>query len=100
MALDRIATISARDLMEMNTLNSGRIKLSIISPMRILQDGRPLHDFSFSAFVRSLLRRISSLAYYYYGNGLEVDFKWLSTASASVEIAENDFHWTDWQEEG
>lgn len=99
MALDRVATISARDLTEMNTLNSSRIRLTIISPMRILQDGRPLREFSFSPFVRSLLRRISSLAYYYYGNGLEVDFKWLSNASATVEVSENDFHWTDWQEE-
>jgi CRISPR/Cas system CSM-associated protein Csm3 (group 7 of RAMP superfamily) len=98
-ALDRVATISARDLMEMNTLNPSRIKFTIMSPMRILQDGRVLREFSFSHFVRSLLRRISSLAYYYYGNGLEVDFKCLSNASASVEVSENNFLWTEWQAE-
>jgi hypothetical protein len=96
-ALDKAATISARDLSEMNTLNPNRIRMSAISPMRILHDGQPLREFSFSPFARSLLRRISSLAYYYYGNGLEIDYKWLSASSMTIELAENNFHWTEWQ---
>ena len=97
-ALDRVATISAVDLTEMNTLNSNRIVVTLISPLRIVQDGHLLREFSFSAFVRPLMRRISSLAYYY-GNGLEVDFKSLANDSAAVEVVENSFHWTDWQQE-
>jgi hypothetical protein len=98
-ALDRVATISARDLTEINNLNPFRVKLKIISPMRILQDGHPLREFSFSPFIRSLLRRISSLAYYYYGNRLEVDYKRLSAGSEEILIDENDFHWTDLQKD-
>jgi hypothetical protein len=96
-ALDKVATISARDLSEMNTLNPNLVKITIISPMRILQDRQPLREFEFSSFVRSLLRRISSLAYYYYGSGMEIDYKWLSALSTTIEIAENNYHWTDWQ---
>jgi hypothetical protein len=95
-ALDEVSTISARDLIEMKTLDPRRIRIAIDSPMRLMQDGKPLREFSFPSFVRPLLRRISSLAFYYYGNGLEVDYKWLSAASDSVVLAENGFRWTDW----
>ncbi len=98
-ASDMVATISARDLSEMITLDPRRIKLTFLSPMRVIQDGQPLREFSFSPFVRSLLRRISSLAYYYYGNGVEQDYKWLSAASTMIDVAENDFHWIDWQKD-
>jgi hypothetical protein len=96
MLVDAISTVSARDLEEMATLDPNRMRLQITTPVRLIQDGNPVHDFSFSSFVRPLMRRISSLAYYYYGNGLEFDYKWLSTASTSVAVAENDFKWREW----
>lgn len=98
-ALDAISTISARDLAETATLDPNRIRLRIMTPMRLLQEGKPLRDFTFPSFVRPLMRRISSLAYYYYGNRLEFDYKWLSSACMSVSLAENDFHWSDWDGE-
>jgi hypothetical protein len=97
-ALDRVATISAVDLTAMNTLNSNHIVVTLLSPLRIIQDGHLLREFTFSAFVRPLMRRISSLAYYY-GNGLEVDFKALANDSAAIEVVENSFQWTDWQQD-
>ncbi len=96
MALDAISTISAHDLAEMATLDPNRIRLRIITPMRLIQDGKAVRDFSFPAFVRPLMRRISSLAYYYYGNRLEFDYRWLSSACESVSLAENDFNWREW----
>ncbi len=96
LADDAISTISARDIEEIATLDPDRIRLVISTPVRLLQDAKPVHDFSFSSFVRPLMRRISSLAYYYYGNGLEFDYKWLSSASTSVVMSQNDFHWCEW----
>lgn len=99
--LDGVSTISSRDILAMKTVDPGRVRLTIDTPMRLLRDGRPVREFSFSSFVRPLLRRISSLAYYYnYGNGPEPDYKWLSAASASIIAAEDGFHWTDWGEDG
>jgi hypothetical protein len=96
MSENAISTISARDLEEMATLDPIRIRLEITTPVRLIQDGKMVHDFSFSSFVRPLMRRISSLAHYYYGNGLEYDYKMLSSASLSVALKENDFHWCEW----
>ncbi len=95
-ALDGVSTISVQDLTETKTLDPNHIRLTITTPMRLLRDGKPIREFSFSSFVRPLLRRISSLAYYYYGNGLEHDYKWLSAASTSIGIGENSFRWTEW----
>lgn len=98
-ALDNISTISARDIADMRDLDPNRIRLTITAPMRLLHDGKPVRELTFPLFVRPLLRRISSLAYYYYGDGLEVDYKWLSSLSESVKIVENGFHPAAWGEE-
>ena len=97
-SLDCVATISSRDLMEMNTLDREQIKLSILSPMRIFKDGKPLRNFSFSPFFRALMRRISSLAYHYYRSGFGIDYKGLASSSMEVETVASDFYWVDLQE--
>ena len=96
-SLDNIATISGRDLIEMNTLEPGRIKLTLLTPMRIIREGAPMREFSCSSFLRTLLRRISSLTYHYYSCGHDFDYKRLAAASSMIEVVENNFHWTDQQ---
>lgn len=98
-APDNVSTISVRDIADMKDLDPNRIRLTITTPMRLLHDGKPVRGLTFPLFIRPLLRRISSLAYYYYGDGLEVDYKWLSSLSESVKILENGFHPAAWGEE-
>jgi hypothetical protein len=93
---DLLTTISCDDLAALNTLDSERIALRIVTPLRIARDGSFLKEYSFSPFFRTLLRRISSLAYYYYGSILEMDFKRLSAQSEAIVLAENCFHWEEW----
>jgi hypothetical protein len=92
---DFISTISANDLAEMSMLHPNRLRVSMMTPARILSDGRALRSFSFSPFIRSLLRRVSSLAYYYYRGGVEADYKWLASLSAGIRTGHDD---TCWQE--
>jgi len=94
---DLLTTISFDDLAALNTLDPQRIALRIATPLRIAREGSFLRDFSFSPFIRTLLRRISSLAFYYYGSTLEMDFKRLSAQSESIEITENCFRWEEWR---
>jgi hypothetical protein len=93
---DLLTTISCDDLAALNTLDSERISLRIVTPLRIAREGSFLKEYSFSTFFRTLLRRISSLAYYYYGSILEMDFKRLSAQSEAIVLAENYFHWEEW----
>lgn len=93
---DLLITTSFDDLAALNTLDSERISLRIVTPLRIARDGGLLKEYSFSPFFRTLLRRISSLAYYYYGSILDMDFKRLSAQSEAIVLAGNRFRWEEW----
>lgn len=90
-----LCTISLDDLLSLNTLASDRISLRLLTPLRNLSDGRAVTLFSFSSFIRPLLRRISSLSRYYYGDSLPLDYKRLAVLSESVEIGAGDFRWQE-----
>jgi len=90
-----LATISLDDLIAMNTLPSDRIGIRLLTPLCTLSDGKPVTEFSFSSFIRPLLRRISSLSYYYYGSILDLDYKRLTGISGSIETLKSDFHWVE-----
>jgi hypothetical protein len=94
---DGLSTISAADLIALNTLSSDQIGLRVITPLRIHQEGHFLRSFSFSPFVRSLLRRVSSLAYYYYGSALEMDFSRLARISETISVHGSDMQWVTWK---
>lgn len=93
---DLLTTISFDDLAALNTLNPQRILLRFETHLRIARDGGFLRNFSFSPFIRTLLRRLSSLAYYY-GGMMELDFKRLAVQSEAIEVVENCFYWDEWQ---
>ena len=92
-----LATISFDDLIAMNTLPSDRIGIRLLTPLCTLSDGKQVTEFSFSSFIRPLLRRISSLSYYYYGSILDLDYKRLTGISGSIETLESDFCWVERQ---
>ena len=92
-----LSTISADDLIALNALPSGRVGLRFVTPMRISQDGGFLRCFTFSPFFRTLLRRISSLAYYYYGSSMEMDFPRLARMSETVILDDKCMQWELWK---
>lgn len=92
-----IATISADDLLALNTLSSDQVGLRFITPLRIQNDGCLLRSFSFSPFIRTLLRRISSIAYYYYGSVPEMDFSRLAGLSGAIDVSGCTMQWVEWK---
>lgn len=95
--LDRLVCLSLAGLQKTSIVSPGDITISIVTPMRIMQEGRALRDFSFSPFVRALLRRISSMAYYYGGVEMDLDYKWLANRSSSIENISTNFQWVEWK---
>jgi hypothetical protein len=96
LSLAGFATISAEDLTALNILPSDRVTVRVVTPLRLLTEGRPVTEFSFSPFIRSLLRRISSLAYYYCDSVLDLDYKRLARLADSIVVKEHIFSWTEW----
>lgn len=92
----RVVYLSFQGMTEAALLPPDELSLAIVTPLRILQEGRPLRDLSFSSFIRPIMRRVSSLAYYYGGVELPFDFKWLARKSESVAGDTDALQWVNW----
>lgn len=88
-----VIMLSGRHILQ-STFHSDSLTLTLKSPLRLLNNGSIAHDFDFSLFFRSQLRRCSSL-YSYYGTGeLDLDFVALSQAAHKVTVLEDGIHYT------
>jgi hypothetical protein len=79
-----IPLLSPLDPIGSGPLLPDQVTIRFITPLKLTHEGRLLRRFSFSELVRVLMRRVSSLAYYYEGAELPLDYRWLSLASQSV----------------
>lgn len=69
------------------------VELDFVSPLRLVRDGGALHRLAFSDYIRPLMRRISSLAYYYCGMEYDLDFQGLAGGSLQVSADETHLEW-------
>ncbi|WP_298272908.1 CRISPR system precrRNA processing endoribonuclease RAMP protein Cas6 [Geobacter sp.] len=74
-----------------------RIALTLVTPLKIMAQGRPLRFFSFPRFFRSLMRRVTSLAAIYGEGDVEGDFRWLSSECEEVSLSGVGMKWVDWR---
>lgn len=88
---EELVVLSSAGLMDRYTWGDGPLRIRLLSPLRMIEDGRLLTGFDFSRFARSLMRRVSSLAYYYGDCGFNCDFKALSAQAAAVSCTEYHF---------
>lgn len=77
-------------------LSTETVGLRLLTPLKLVQEGRLLKHFTFAQFARSLMRRISSLAYHYEGAEPPLDYRWLSQCSESVRTVESDCRFVTW----
>ncbi|MDD2500558.1 MAG: CRISPR system precrRNA processing endoribonuclease RAMP protein Cas6 [Geobacter sp.] len=86
---DNLPVLAAADLL---TLYSHRfscckkVRLDLLSPLRLARDGHELTRFEPHYFIRSLFRRISSLAVYYGGGVDQKLFRHLAQRATSVSL--------------
>jgi hypothetical protein len=77
-----------------NTVHSDSVRVSLISPLRLLSNGSIAHRFDFSTFFRSQLRRCSSICSYYGSGELDLDFTLLSEAAHKVAVFDDKTRYT------
>ena len=82
---ESVILLSGQDVLE-NTVHSDSVRLSLISPLRLLSNGSIMHRFDFGTFFRSQLRRCSSICSYYGTGELDLDFATLSEAAQNVAV--------------
>jgi hypothetical protein len=90
---ENIVLLSGQHILQ-NTVNSSIVKLSLNSPLRLLNNGSVMHHFDFSTFFRSQLRRCSSLFAYYGSGKLDLDFVHLSQTAQNITIHDEKIYYT------
>jgi hypothetical protein len=71
--------------------DSARVDIELISPVRLLNNGKPAYEFSFSQFTRTVMRKVSALAYYYGDYEFDIDFAELSKQMEEISIDKESF---------
>jgi len=88
-AADNLPVLAAADLLRLYSHRFScckKIRLDLLTPLRLIRDGRELSRLDPQHFIRTLLRRISSLAVYY-GGGVDLEyFRYLAQSAASVSL--------------
>ncbi len=94
--LDHFIILSMDDLAKEPGLSPCELNLTFLTPLRIIKDGHPLRELTFSALAMALLRRMSAVAFYYCYLDLDLDYKYLSRESREVGISFGGLNWIEW----
>lgn len=86
-----LAVLSSADLLVSVPWGNNHCALRLLSPLKLRVAGRYVRRFDFSLFVRSLMRRVSSLMYYYENVEPIQDFKDLSRQADEIVCIEDRF---------
>jgi CRISPR-associated endoribonuclease Cas6 len=88
---ENLVVLSINDLSDNRVWPDSHLHIQLVSPLRLFEEGHLLGHFDFSRFARSLLRRVSSLAYYYGAHEIACDYKELSCQADAVICTDNHF---------
>jgi len=93
-------SVPANDLhwwLELQPVSRSKIELEILSPMRLLHQGKPLFQAGFSDFFSFLLRRVTAMLAWHGGIEPVEDPVGLLNLAAQVETVSGRLKWTDWR---
>jgi hypothetical protein len=88
---ENLVVLSIHDVLENRIWMDTCLHIRLQSPLRLFEHGHLLADFDFSRFARTLLRRVSSLAYYYGRYEFTCDYKELARQADAVICTDNHF---------
>lgn len=88
--------LSALDPTDAGPLPPDSATICLLTPLKLMNEGRLLKQFTFSQFARALMRRVSSLAYHYEGAEPQLDYRWLSQGSEAIETVSYDCRFVSW----
>ncbi|SPD73008.1 conserved hypothetical protein [uncultured Desulfobacterium sp.] len=74
-----------------------RVKISLVTPLRLKSDNRLKADLPFHILVRAMLRRISSLFAFYDGGEPALDYRGMVERAKQVRIVDENLSWCDWR---
>lgn len=94
---DDLKPVLLKDALAAEYQDTREAEIFLLTPTRIVVDEDLVVDLEFHHLVRSLLRRISTISYFHYGERLALDFKGLIERAGRVETVRRDTAWDDWE---
>ena len=76
---------------------SNRLTLHFLTPTRLVYQGSLTDTPAFHVILRTLLRRLSNLAYFHCDTELQLDFRRLIDRAKDVAIVTRRLQWHDWE---
>jgi hypothetical protein len=89
--LENLVVLSSSDLFEHCIWTDNVLHIQLLSPLRLFEDGRLLRRFNFKRFAMSLLRRVSSIGYYYGAHEIDSDYKELACRADAIDCLDDRF---------
>lgn len=80
-----------------NWNNHNEITLNFLTPTRIKLDDKLVNNPDFNHIIRSLIHRISALAYFHCGEELKIDYGKLIEKSKNIEKLSSVIKWDDYE---
>lgn len=75
----------------------GRLRLDLVTPARLLHQGRPLFKCDFQTLFPHILRRVTAVAAWHAGIELVNDPGALLAAAARIHCSKASLYWQDWR---
>ena len=90
--------LDVHDLATPSDADAGnRLTLHFLTPTRLVYQGSLTDTPAFHVILRTLLRRLSNLAYFHCGTELQLDFRHLIDRAKDVTIVTRRLQWYDWK---
>jgi hypothetical protein len=90
-----LVTLDSQGVVDSRCRPTDAVGITFITPLKLAKTGRIMCSFDAGQFVRSLMRRVSALTYYYCGYEMRDDFREYAHAANRIELLEDNFFYAD-----
>ncbi|KAA0895036.1 CRISPR system precrRNA processing endoribonuclease RAMP protein Cas6 [Oryzomonas rubra] len=93
--LGNLVTLDAHGIVDSRCRPTDAVGVAFITPLKLAKTGKVMNSFDAGQFVRSLMRRVSALAYYYCGYEMRDNFREYAHVANRIELLEDNFFYAD-----
>lgn len=90
-----LVTLDAKGIVDSRCRPTDAVGVTFITPLKLAKTGKIMCSFDAGQFARSLMRRVSALAYYYCGFEMRDNFREYAHAANRIELLEDNFFYAD-----
>jgi hypothetical protein len=89
--LGSLVTLDFQSIVDSRCRTTDAVGVTFITPLKLAKTGKIMSSFDAGQFVRSLMRRVSALTYYYCGYEMQDNFREYAHAANRIELLEDNF---------